>query len=80
MMYVKEKVKVSFFLALPLFLSLFLQLIPYFILLNDCDKEQKKESLGPRLPSTYVLALSYNKGVYREEGMQLTMTVRTQQT
>ncbi len=34
-----------FFLTLPLF-SLFLQLIPYFILLNDCDKEQKKGEPG----------------------------------
>ncbi len=30
-------------LTLRLFLSLFLQLIQYFILLNDCDKEEKGE-------------------------------------
>ena len=49
-----SRYRLSFFLTLRLFLSLFLQLIPYFISLNDktvfylierCDKEQKKESL-----------------------------------
>ncbi len=51
--------RLSFFLALPLFLFfippintvfyLIERLIQCFILLNDCDQEQKKESLGPRL-------------------------------
>ncbi len=29
---------------------------------------------------TFLYMYNYTKGVYREEGMQLTMTVRTQQT
>ncbi len=43
----------------PLFLFLFLQLIPYFILLNDCDKEQKKESLCSFNPDMSFLVISF---------------------